>query len=60
MANKKKRIKKRTLGEFKAWLEGIEDMQENDWCPNSTQWLTIRLAIGGIIEEEYEVVNLFI
>lgn len=53
MAAKKKRItkKKRTLSEFRAWLEGVEELQGDDWCPDADQWKLIRAAIDGIVEE---------
>lgn len=27
---------------FKAWLQGVEDMQGADWCPSLEQWRKIR------------------
>lgn len=47
---KKKMVKKYTLAEFKAWLEGIEEIQPNDWHPDLTQWRMIRDKIGAIQE----------
>lgn len=47
---RKKAVKKYTLAEFKAWLEGVEEIQENDWYPNLSQWKMIRERIGAIVE----------
>lgn len=41
-----------TLSEFKAWLQGVEDMQPNDWSPNVEQWTRIREKIDLIIESD--------
>ncbi len=47
---RKKAVKKYTLAEFKAWLEGIEEIQAADWHPNLDQWKMIREKIGAIVE----------
>jgi hypothetical protein len=31
-----------TIIEFKAWIEGVEQMQPSDWVPNDVQWKIIR------------------
>lgn len=31
-----------SLSEFKAWLEGVEEMQADDWAPSRVQWERIR------------------
>jgi hypothetical protein len=52
--------KEYTLAEFKAWLEGIEELQPNNWAPDAGQWKVIRDKLMNIIEEEpapVEVVN---
>jgi hypothetical protein len=49
---KRKRVKKYTLKEFQAWLEGIEEIQPDDWTPDKKQWDMIREKIGAIVEEE--------
>jgi len=46
----KKRVKKYTLAEFKAWLEGIEEIQPDDWSPDVNQWKMIREKIRAIVE----------
>jgi len=50
----KKRVKKQTMREFRAWLEGVEELQPADWSPNKDQWLLIRAKIDGIKEEVVE------
>ncbi len=47
---RKKAVKKYTLAEFKAWLEGIEEIQPADWHPDLDQWKMIREKIGAIVE----------
>lgn len=56
---KKKKVvtKDRTLGEFRAWLEGVEELQGDDWHPDAEQWKLIRAAIDGIVEEEPEIIT---
>jgi hypothetical protein len=44
--------KKVTLNEFKAWLEGVEELQPDDWSPSYDQWELIRKKIGLIILNE--------
>lgn len=41
-----------SLSEFKAWLDGVEEMQPKDWAPNRAQWSTIRKKIDMIVESE--------
>ncbi len=47
---RKKAVKKYTLSEFKAWLEGIEEIQPDDWSPDLGQWKMIRDKIAAIQE----------
>jgi len=42
--------KKVTLAEFHAWLEGVEEMHADDWCPDANQWKVIRNKIKTIID----------
>lgn len=42
--------KKQTLGEFRAWLSGVEEMQSDDWAPDLSQWTRIRERIDEIVE----------
>lgn len=51
-AKKKKALKAQTLTEFKAWLSGVEEMQEEGWVPNEQQWELIRERIDRIKEDE--------
>lgn len=39
-----------TLAEFKAWLNGVSDMQETTWSPNKEQWEKIKSQIDRIQE----------
>lgn len=39
-----------SLGKFKAWLEGVEEMQDEGWTPSEIQWKKIRDKIE-LIEE---------
>lgn len=54
-ASKTKSKKQYTLSEFKAWLEGIEELQPDDWSPDASQWKTIREKLLNITEEVVEV-----
>lgn len=47
---KKKKLDKQSLTEFRAWLSGVEEMQEPGWIPNETQWELIRQRIDLIDE----------
>jgi hypothetical protein len=57
MATKRTKKSKKlvTLSEFRAWLEGVEELQSVDWCPTSDQWKLIRSKIDSIVETEVEV-----
>lgn len=37
-----------TLDKFKAWLEGVEEMQDDNWFPTAVQWNKIREKIDLI------------
>jgi len=50
----KSKLKARTLEEFKNWLEGLEEFQDEGWIPNAEQWGTIKGSIYLIKEEYYE------
>lgn len=41
-----------SISEFKQWLSGVEDMQENGWVPDAAQWAKIRSKIDLIVEDE--------
>ena len=51
MAARKKK-KDITLIEFRAWLEGVEELQPASWHPDATQWKLIRSKIDSIIIEK--------
>lgn len=40
--------KKISMLEFRAWLQGVEELQPQDWTPNSDQWKLIRKKIDTI------------
>lgn len=42
--------KKLSLNEFRAWLSGVEEMQADDWTPDSGQWRIIRSKIEEVID----------
>lgn len=52
MANTKKSTKKITMAEFKAWLEGVEELQPEGWFPNAEQWKRIREKISTVAVTE--------
>lgn len=52
MVAKRKRKQKQSLKEFKAWLQGVEELQPDGWAPNAEQWKLIRNKIDGIVEEK--------
>ena len=37
-----------SVREFRMWLEGVEEMQPDDWTPNHIQWKRIREKINNI------------
>jgi hypothetical protein len=37
-----------SLEKFRAWLEGVEEMQDEGWTPTPAQWLKIRAKIDLI------------
>jgi hypothetical protein len=45
-----KKKAKQTLNEFRAWLQGVEEMQEDGWIPSIDQWKLIRDRIDNITE----------
>jgi len=49
MAVKKKKTNEISVSEFKSWISGIEDMQEDGWVPNKVQWDKIK---SKIIDDE--------
>ena len=41
---------KLSIDQFRSWLEGVEDMQEEGWVPDERQWRKIRQKIDLVIE----------
>ena len=37
-----------SLNDFKAWLQGVEDMQDDGWVPSAVQWKKIRMKIDQV------------
>ena len=46
-----------TLSQFKSWLEGVEEMQGDEWSPNFEQWKKIRAKIVQL-EENFDTSSL--
>lgn len=46
-----RRKQKQTLKEFRAWLQGVEELQPDKWHPDLAQWKLIRARIDGIKDE---------
>lgn len=40
-----------SVSEFKSWMSGVEDMQEDDWVPNKQQWERIKSKIELLSDE---------
>lgn len=40
-----------TLAEFRAWLEGVEELQTAKWSPNAVQWKLIRKKLDLIVAD---------
>ena len=57
MANVKKVQKDISLTEFKAWLEGVEELQARTWFPDDKQWKLIRKKINCIVETSRHLVQ---
>lgn len=45
-------IKTITVKEFKMWLEGVEEMQEEGWTPLPAQWARIRAKIASLSDAD--------
>lgn len=45
-----KQNKQITVKEFKMWLQGVEEMQDDDWTPTAVQWKRIREKINQIAD----------
>lgn len=57
MAAKKKKNNDMSIAEFKSWIAGIEDMNEDDWVPNAAQWAKIRAKISLLAEQEMDTME---
>lgn len=44
-----------SISEFKQWLAGVEDMQEDGWVPDAVQWAKIRAKVELLADEEIQV-----
>ena len=51
-----RKSKKQTLTEFQAWLQGITEIQPDDWSPTADQWKMIYAKIIAIKETVVEKV----
>lgn len=40
-----------TIQEFKAWMQGIYALQEDDWAPNKDQWAKIKKKIDDLLDD---------
>ena len=40
--------KKISMKEFRMWLQGVEEMQADDWVPDARQWQRIREKIDSV------------
>jgi len=48
MAEATNNQKKITIPEFKAWLDGLSEIQPDDWAPDLNQWKKIRAKIQSL------------
>lgn len=46
-----KKDKSISVKEFQMWLQGVEEMQPDDWTPDARQWAKIREKISCITAE---------
>lgn len=44
-----------SISEFKQWLAGVEDMQEDGWVPDAVQWAKIRAKVELLADEEVQL-----
>lgn len=56
MAVAKNRKTKISLKEFRAWLDGVEDLQPDDWAPTKDQWAKIRQQIDRV-DDKMDIEN---
>lgn len=55
MAQDKDKQEQISAREFRIWLEGVEEMQDDEWVPSSTQWKRIREKIDTIKDDQVVV-----
>lgn len=48
MSDEQQKTKPISVKEFRMWLQGVEEMQADNWVPNSQQWKRIRAKIDQI------------
>ena len=46
--NSNKSITPMSVQEFKMWIKGLSDFQDDNWSPNKSQWEHIRLLIDSL------------
>lgn len=47
-----KNEKQITVREFRMWLQGVEEMQDEGWVPSNAQWAKIRQKIDSISDTQ--------
>lgn len=47
---KKGSVESMTMTQFRAWLQGITDMQPANWHPNLEQWNTIKQRLESVVD----------
>jgi hypothetical protein len=56
-SNKTKKPQKMSVSQFKMWIQGLSEFQDDDWVPNVNQWNLIRERIDLLDEEQHTVVH---
>jgi len=49
--SKNKKPQKMSVSQFKMWIQGLSEFQDDDWVPNVNQWNLIRDRIDMLDEE---------
>lgn len=50
--NSTKSITPMSVQEFKMWIKGLSEFQDDNWSPNKSQWEHIRSLIDGLNETQ--------